>query len=102
MLEDAKLLRNYAVKKDRNGQDVVYNPMVLDKALARISAILTNAIRLSREVIDKNAMESFFAAVYWAIAQESPIAQRRIIDRLTVIGSPLVDIVQKRKPPIDV
>lgn len=92
LMDDAKLLRAYAVRKNRtSGAEEIYNPVMFEKSMARRTAIVATAVRLVRDIWNQKASEDFYRAVLEAACAESPAMRRRIMDRLQELNRPAAE-----------
>lgn len=89
---DAQLLRAYAMK-DRTDPEtgeirsVINNPAAFDKSIVRRANLLETAIKAVQEVWDLRTMQAFYETVVEVIGEESPEAQRKIMERLAELNS---------------
>jgi hypothetical protein len=102
LMDDAKLLRAYSVRKNRtSGAEEIYNPVMFEKAMARRTAIVATAVRLVREICDQKSSEDFYRALVDAVSCESPAVRRRMMDRLQELNAPVAESARRWPVTID-
>jgi hypothetical protein len=78
LYHDANMLRAHALNVDQS----VRNPAVLDRSIRTRLKLLSQAVRLERQIQDLVCVQNFFDAIVDEIAAEAPMAAHRIIGRL--------------------
>ena len=75
---DAELLRAHAVMTDKNGNDIVRNPMFFSQSIRLRSDLLDNALRALAQVWDLSRMQRLHDLILTEIGKADPDTQRRI------------------------
>lgn len=83
LFNDARLLRESAIRKDRNtGAEVVANPRTFDRSISRRLEILATSIATQKELWDLQRMEAFYTTIIDTIADAAPDVAKEIQRRL--------------------
>jgi hypothetical protein len=78
LFADAMALRAHAL--DRDGR--VRKPDVFDRAMKMRLKLIGQGVKLTQQILDARAQQTFYDALIGEIAAESPEVQRRLITRL--------------------
>lgn len=82
LFNDARLLRESAIRKDRTGRETVANPRTFDRSISRRLEILATSIATQKELWDLQRMETFYTTIIDTIAEAAPEVSREIQRRL--------------------
>jgi len=82
LFNDARLLRQSAIRTLPNGGETVANPRTFDRSISRRLEILATSIATQKELWDLQRMEAFYTTIIDTIAEAAPDVAKEIQRRL--------------------